>query len=211
MSARMFPLSLLAIPPLLGACISSSFRIVPPAPISPPTTSVVVQRPRAEVWRTLVPQIGQTFFVINNLDQSSGLINVSYSGDPMRFVDCGRVESYVKNLAGPRSYAFPVAQPQYEFEWYSGSLFIVRRTSTLEGRANIILEQTADSTTRVSVNVRYVLSLNSQIQARVGGQSRQEAVTVSFTSREAGRSASGNTTCYPTGALEQKLLMLVGR
>ena len=47
----------------------------------------------------MVAGIGDSFFVINNLDKESGFINVSYSGDPCMFVDCGRVNSDVTTAA----------------------------------------------------------------------------------------------------------------
>ena len=64
------------------------------------SNSKVIDKPRDAVWNASVPALGRQFFVINNLDKSSGLINVSYSGDPEKYVDCGQVSSYVKNLQG---------------------------------------------------------------------------------------------------------------
>jgi hypothetical protein len=58
-----------------------------------------VDMSRDELWTRLIPELGKRFFVINNLDKASGLINISYTGDPELYVDCGRITSYVKNAA----------------------------------------------------------------------------------------------------------------
>jgi len=45
-------------------------------PMSQATTnSKVIRLPRDVVWNRAVPNLGKQFFVINNLDRSSGLIN----------------------------------------------------------------------------------------------------------------------------------------
>jgi hypothetical protein len=41
---------------------------------------------------------GQRFFVINNFDRASGLINISSRGYPARFVDCGTIVVAISGL-----------------------------------------------------------------------------------------------------------------
>src|SRR5690554_3895515 len=95
-----------------------------------PTTPVamqnekVIKKSRDQVWDDAVPALGKQFFVINNLDKSSGLINVSYSGDPERYVDCGRINSYVKNARGERTYDFSASSAAQQYEiMVNGHLF----------------------------------------------------------------------------------------
>jgi hypothetical protein len=66
-----------------------------------------VERSKDEVWNELVAGLGAQFFVINNMDKASGFINVSYSGDPEKYVDGGELYFQVENLRGPREYRFP--------------------------------------------------------------------------------------------------------
>ena len=59
------------------------------------SNTITVNKSKEEVWKELIPQIGKNFFVINNLDKESGIINISYSGDPERYIDCGEIYSYL--------------------------------------------------------------------------------------------------------------------
>jgi len=63
----------------------------PPNSIAPQQNSVEINKSKDAVWKIIVPAIGKNFFVINNLDKESGIINISYSGDPERYVDCGYI------------------------------------------------------------------------------------------------------------------------
>ncbi|MBK1669196.1 hypothetical protein CKO28_14255 [Rhodovibrio sodomensis] len=175
--------------------------------------SVVVDDPKGEVWDRLVPRLSKNFYVINNLDRDSGLINVSYSGDPGRFVDCGQIHSYVKNARGERNYRFPATTPQKSYEiMQGGTLYFVDRRMELEGRMNVILEAVSDAKTRVTANTRYVVTKSGTIR-NTQGQSRSFSDTIKFDT--GGRAAFPNpnyedqTTCVPNGRLEESVLDLV--
>ena len=173
-----------------------------PAPAAA-SRSLVIQSPRADVWRTMVPALGKSFFVVNNIDQSSGFINVSYAGDPERYVDCGRIVSEVTDAAGLRHYEFPGARAKQQYQFAeNGRLYRIDRNLGLEGRANLVFEELAPSSTRVTVSVRYVLSLH------VLTDGRPYAETQGFTSDGMATFESG-TKCQSTGAFERELLALV--
>lgn len=74
---------------LLTACATSTLDYVGPAQTTK-QNSTVVDRDRDAVWAEAVPRLGKQFFALNTIDKASGLINLSYSGDPERYVDCGR-------------------------------------------------------------------------------------------------------------------------
>ena len=59
--------------------------------------TVTIDLSKDALWAKMIPALGKEFFVINNLDKASGLINISYSGDPERYVDCGIITSQVSN------------------------------------------------------------------------------------------------------------------
>jgi len=94
---------------LLVGC-AGDFKYTRPASKPTLSNSVLVKKSKDEVWKEIVPALGRKFFVINNLDRDSGIINISYTGDPERYVDCGRICSYVKNLRGERVYDFPASK-----------------------------------------------------------------------------------------------------
>jgi hypothetical protein len=135
---------------------------VRPTTASNAMNSKIIDKPRDIVWNSAVPELGKQFFVINNLDKSSGLINLSYSGDPESFIDCGRVTSYVKNVKGERTYDFPASRAQQAYEvMNSNDLFFIERKMSLEGRVNLVFEETGPNSTRVTANTRYVITRQS--------------------------------------------------
>jgi hypothetical protein len=64
----------------LAACAGKVDYIRPASQAAPSANAKVIAKPRAAVWSASVPELGKQFFVSNNLDKSSGLINVSYNG-----------------------------------------------------------------------------------------------------------------------------------
>jgi len=80
---------------ILFGCVSGKFNYHEPRALGGGENSMVINNPKDEVWEKMVNNIGASFFVINNLDKDSGFINVSYSGDPCRYVDCGWITSNV--------------------------------------------------------------------------------------------------------------------
>ncbi|UUZ73433.1 hypothetical protein LP415_09480 [Polaromonas sp. P1(28)-8] len=91
----------------LAGCAGKVDYIRPTTKATPGSNVKILNRPREAVWTAAVPELGKRFFVINNLDKASGLINISYSGDPEKYIDCGRITSFVKNAKGERTYEFP--------------------------------------------------------------------------------------------------------
>ena len=195
-------------------CLSGSLQYNPPVTAIAPIVPVTIEKPRADVWKSIVPKIGQSFFVINNLDQSSGLVNVSYSGDPEAFVDCGHIVSVVTNARGTRTYDFAAAKASESYEVkVNNDLYGARRSMNLEGRANLILEEVGPSSTRVSVHVRYVLTKTTVVTTVLGASSAPEVTTTGFSSGEQGSfdgpGAGVKTYCKSNGEMERRLMALV--
>lgn len=186
-------------------------------PIGSPTidTIKIVPRSRDDVWATLVPALGKEFFVINNLDKASGLINVSYSGDPERYVNCGVITSFVKNARGERTYSFPAsrAQTQYEVMSPQAGLVFVDRRMTLDGRINVVLEEAGRSVTKVTVSTRYALRLDGTLRPAGGGAPQTATRSATFNGGAVGSfpaSSDGRVTnCIALGTLEQEILRLI--
>jgi hypothetical protein len=175
----------------------------------------IIEKPREEVWNASVPQLGKQFFVINNIDKSSGFINLSYSGDPETYVDCGRITSYVKNARGERTYNFPGARAQQSYEiMVDNGLFLVERRMSLEGRVNLVFEEVSPNTTKVTANTRYIVT--RQITSRNMGNNfpQSRTGTISFNTGSGASfapSAKGQALeCLCTGKLEGEILSLIG-
>lgn len=193
---------------LVMAGCASEYNYTPPTETAALNNTIVVDKGKDEVWKEIVPALGKTFFVINNLDKESGLINISYSGDPEKYVDCGRIHSLVSNLAGKRTYNFPAskAHQQYEILNNTGLWNIVRKMD-LDGRMNIIVEELGPKQTKITANARYVLT-KSVTQTGYQGYLTPATDTISFNSGQRGQFSQG-TTCQCNGKFEEEILSLL--
>jgi hypothetical protein len=175
------------------------------------TNIKIIDKPRSVVWDSAIPELGKKFYVINNLDKSSGLINISYSGDPQSYIDCGRITSYVKNARGERTYDFFGAKAQQTYEIMNGNgLFFIDRKMSLEGRVNLIFEEIDSDTTRVTANTKYVVTRSGTVRSAANQFAQPFSDTVSFNSGGSAlfpASSDGKATeCVATGELEREIL-----
>ncbi|MBI3995664.1 MAG: hypothetical protein HY349_06795 [Nitrospirae bacterium] len=197
----------------LGGCTGKLDYI---RPVTDPRVenSKIIDKHREAVWNAAVPTLGKQFFVINNLDKSSGFINLSYTGDPEAYVDCGRIVSYVKNLRGERTYDFAGAKAEQSYEVMNDAgLFFIQRKMSLDGRVNIVFEEIGPDRTRVTANTRYVLSRYLQIQdltRQYSGQNTNNSITFNSGSGASFPATGGRATeCVATGKLERDILSLI--
>jgi hypothetical protein len=62
-----------------------------PGPQTTVQNEVIVREPFSKVWDTLVRELAKSFFVINNIEKESRIINVSFfTQTPQDYADCGR-------------------------------------------------------------------------------------------------------------------------
>lgn len=197
----------------LSGCAPSAVSYMPPVRSYSSDTSKVIARSRDAVWSAAVPSLGKDFFVINNMDKASGLINVSYSGDPHDYVDCGHVRTSFDNASGHHEYAFDGSAKDAVYTLYKYPLLVnVHRQMDLDGRVNIIFETVSDTSTKITVNARYVV--RRQVNARASnGQGGNQSDSVAFSSRGHGAfpvtDNNQQTECVPTGKLERDILSLI--
>jgi hypothetical protein len=194
---------------LLTGC-AGKVNYTPPSTTSTAKNSITVDESVDRVWKTIIPSLGSSFFVINNIDKDSGFINLSYSGDPEKYIDCGMVESHVKNMRGERRYRFPAASAYEEYETFNNGqdLFFVKRKMDLEGRINIILQELSAEQTLVTVNTKYLVTKDATV-THVQGASQRLSDTITFNTNGSARFPQ-NTECVATGALEREVLKNLG-
>ncbi|MGQ2996313.1 MULTISPECIES: hypothetical protein [unclassified Variovorax] len=199
----------IALASALAGCAGKLDYIRPPA-LGAAENSKIINKPRQAVWDAAVPQLGKEFFVINNLDKSSGLINISYTGDPEKYIDCGRIVSYVKNARGERTYDFAASKQQMTYEVMTSNLFFLNRQMNLEGRVNLIFEEVGPDQTRVSANTRYVVKRDLTVRdVREKSQSRSDVVnfnTNTSASFPPSNEFGDTATCQASGVLEREIL-----
>ena len=206
--------SLLLVLIFFAGC-GNEFKYTKPSTDYDIKNSIILNKSKDEVWAELVPALSQTFFVINNIDKESGLINVSYSGDPAEYIDCGIIYSMVKNLAGERKYCFHAASGYKEYEvWFSGPR-PVKRKMQLEGRININVQEVTPEQTKVSVYTKYIVNREfSMLVVYYTGYNKfsrwdTQSDSVSFTTGEIGKFSNGETECRCNGKIEQTIIDLL--
>jgi hypothetical protein len=195
---------------ILAGC-AGRIDYVPPRPPGLGANSVVIDQPRDAVWARLVPALSREFFVINTIERASGLINVSYSGDPSRYIDCGTVNSFVSNARGERNYSVAIASPHANYETMeNGQLFAIEHRMRLEGRVNIVVEELSPRQTRVSANARYIATRNVRVVNMGAGAAHTSEATASFNTGGSApfSSAPGSLQCATNGRMESELVRL---
>jgi hypothetical protein len=141
----------------LSGC-AGTFAYAPPLPPPEAEGALVLRESKERVWKRLVPALGKRFFAVNAMDKDSGFVNLSYRGDPAAYADCGEIRSRVRNLAGEREYRFNSAKEKASFEIMGDKgLERLELRNELEGRVNLLVEETAKDETRVSAHAVYVL------------------------------------------------------
>jgi len=183
------------------------------------------------IWDRIVAKLSSSYFVINNIDKESRLINLSFSSDsPENYINCGKnfrtfsfrdnKETYKYQVAGNSFYKIAGKWGPYKnlpFVWE------VTRETSLEGRINVYLAPLEKNTTRFVTNVRYIISSNvNGIAYDYNGfgvlQNKQKIPelnkSISFNTGSVGSKNFGNATnplivkCQSTGVLENELLTL---
>lgn len=194
----------------------------------PIKNEIQINEPYLKVWDALVRDLAKSFYIINNIDKESRIINVSFSStEPVDFVDCGKStrtysegskeEKFEYELAASSIYKF--ATPQQEDPAFNNYVMI-NREPILEGRSNIYIAPVdSDSTkTSISVNSRYILTIKAKgqiyakhISGRVftRGSIPEETSTWSFNTNEVVKKDLGGgviVTCFSKGKLEKDIL-----
>ena len=178
-------------------------------------SQIVLDQPFEETWDTLVRNLSKDFFVINNIEKASRIINVSFSTDnPEDFVDCGRsARQYTSPLGGQiQHYNYDsAADTQFMTATDDGFPWLMVRKTEMDGRANIYVAP-ADKDTELSVNVRYILTIDVQGQGfnkyekPVLGATYSNTYTVRFDTNRPTKTDGEKPGCATKGELETRIL-----
>lgn len=216
---------------LLTACAAvepSTSDYARPEPIANSNNEVVIDNSFDAVWNEMVKNLSDSFFVINNIDRESRLINLSFSADdPTEYIDCGTTTRDFEHKGKTETYKYPVAGDNtYKMmkTWNPPInlplVYEIFRDSQLEGRINVYVAPLGETTTELSVNTRYVYSV--QVSGTMtaynafGTPVGTEPLTTetyegpAFNTGQTGTSQnpSENITCTSNGTLEERLLRM---
>ncbi len=218
---------------LVTGCVTarSNFEYAPPARRPAPTHETIIDEPFDGVWDRLVGRLATGFFVINNIDKASRLINVSYSSDsPGDFIDCGKSTRQFTFRGETQTYIYQVAESS-TFRTAStwgplNNLALVgevSRQTSVDGRINLYVAPMSANATKVTANVKYILRVTvsgfGTSYDAFGGAANQSQFPqtindISFSTTEPATKFWGTppnvnadpVTCQATGKLEQSLL-----
>ncbi len=204
----------------------NTFKTVKHNP-NPITNEIVVNQPYGQVWDKLVRELSKSFYVINNIDKESRIINISFSSQsPSDFVDCGETHRTYTHNNKKENFNYKIADSStYKYATGAADAFSyyvnVRRSTSLEGRSNVYLAPLeGDLTkTKVAVNTRYILTINAtgeRYAAHINGNIFNHGalpysppILISFNTLKPTEHDFGDNikaTCFATGKLEQEVL-----
>lgn len=196
--------SVIVLSTLFTGCATSTANYSPPVSTSVMNTKIV-NKPFDTVWDTLVKELSSDFFVINNIDKNSRLINISFSAQkPSDYVDCGMSSRTFKNARGEQNYSYKTADSAiFSAANNTGNVFNFKRTSRLEGRTNIYVAPEG-SKTNVTVNTKYVISVSTIATALDGRPAGTENFIFDPSTKQS--STNGTVTCFARGTIEDRIL-----
>ena len=191
-----------------SGCINGELNYAEPKSLSKPIkTSKIVEKDFDTAWNEIVANTSTNNFVINNIEKDSGLININFSSNqPSQYIDCGNWNGYFKNLAINEKYDYKGENSSSYVFIHNGTPYRTNRTTSLSGRVNILLQKVDVNKSKVSVNIRYVLSATDNNSAFVNNQTNINSWTVPFGTNEVGSNSIGKTRCISNGQLEKRLL-----
>jgi hypothetical protein len=188
----------------IAGCATSTANYAPPTEAKV-TNTKFVNKPFDAVWDGLVKGLSSDFFVINNIDKNSRLINISFTSQrPSDFVDCGTTYRTFKNARGDQSYSYKTADgADFTATNDQGLVFNVRRTSRLEGRTNIYIAP-ENTGTNITVNTKYIVSIAVVATAIDGRPAGTENLVFDPSTKQT--FSDGVVTCSAVGAIEDRIL-----
>jgi len=186
---------------ILSGCATSNAIYTPPERVEVNNTMLVPQD-FDTVWDRLVRQLSSDFFVINNIDKGSRLINISFSTQtPSRYVDCGNTERTFSNVRGTQNYNYKSADSSSFISTNNmGQATNFTRRTKLEGRSNIYVAPEGNSSTQVVVNTKYVLGVDI-----LGVGLGRDTFTLDFSTKEGGSTEDG-LLCFSNGKIEKQII-----
>jgi hypothetical protein len=205
--------SLLAIA-LISGCAGEPYIVLNTS--TPPSADYrVIDKPRDIVWDASILEFGKKSLVIDNFDKSSGLINISYSGDPGKYIDCGNITSHVKDSKGERAYDFPAAKAQATYEIMDGDiLFNIARKMSVEAHVSLVFKEVNPNQTKVTANTVYVVQKDVTTRRVDNNFSRSWSDSITFSNRGSSSfrndiNSAATTVCEPNGELEREIFSVI--
>ena len=204
-------LAVLAAIAFISGCARETYVILDTA--TPPSASYrVFDKSRDDVWDASIQEFGKHSFVVSDFDKASGSISIAYGGDPQKIIDCGNIASRVKDSKGERTYDFPGAKAQANYEVMAGDvLFNIVRKMSVEAHVSLVFKQVNPNQTKVTANTVYVVQKDVISRRADSNVSQSWSDSITFSNRGAASfpndvNSAATTVCKPNGELEREIL-----
>lgn len=191
---------------LLSVVLMSCVPSIKPPETYYPNNEVYIKLSKDEVWKKCINSLADSIFSINAIDKDAGLINISYSGDPEEFVDCGTIKEVGKK-------EHPVTKSNYKTSVYVVLAYEASDIRMfLNGKINILINEITDNLTYIKVTSKYALTKVVSSESMVLGStpsSRVNSQTIYFTTLTSAKFPSSKYECVPTGKLEKLVIEIL--
>ena len=154
-------LFLLLTVPLIFGCAKpgvSKYEFIP-SDINKVKHEIVLNQSFDETWDALVENLTSSFYVINNIEKSSRIINVSFSSnEPEEFIECGESIRHYERGKESQDYRYKFSEStSYKIAGKTNisspmTTYIDRETN-LEGRINIYVAPFKEKT-KIKIRVQ---------------------------------------------------------
>ncbi len=183
-----------------GGCQKQTTPSSAPPVVKENANTVVINQPFEQVWSHFILNISKNFFEIDLVDKNSGILSISYNAaEPEQYVDCGTLHSESPSALwtfpqrSPRplevsaqTIDFPVAKAHQDWRVTAPSMMVqyYSQTVTLNGKLHIVFEHLSETSTKVTVNIRYILnrSVTAQYRNPAGPNPSSAQETITFDS-----------------------------
>ena len=134
-----------------------------------------------KVWNRLISNLTEKYFVINNVEKASRIINVSFStNEPSNFIDCGETLRTIEFEESGKLEEFRYKVSRNGATWKSMApvgrvmiTWIAERVTSLQGRINIYVAPKSGKT-EITVNTRYIFKSGATVSSLATGRKKTE-------------------------------------
>ena len=179
--------------------------------INKPNIQKTIDKDFDRVWNKVIDYSSKSFFSIDNFEKDSGLITLSFSANPVEYIECGEFSynGFISDYTNVKN--------------YSGTFQDFAKTyygADLTGRMNILVKKENQNQTFLRANTRYVFSFSrpnprgsyfardTKTWTFNGGQEASNNVIFGAMDMSFAVSQGINITCQSTYKLEKELLSI---
>ncbi|MET0154963.1 MAG: hypothetical protein ABW189_02505 [Rickettsiales bacterium] len=138
-----------------AAGCQGTLRYVPPTDEAAPEKTAYLPEKKDVVWKRLLSRLTERYFDLRQVEKESGLVNFAFDAKAIDYIDCGRLQSYIRDGAGERRYDVSAASDGASFDILGdGGRESVYWNVDMTVRVNL-LAQEKGSGTKVTVNAQY--------------------------------------------------------